>query len=531
MRNPVQNHRFRRTALTAALLLNPLMLSFAAPTVQAADADLRLPNAAMNRDVATVRALLADGADPNMMGAYDTPALHWLVRVDDVDTTKLLLEAGADANGLTGLGISALSLAIENGSAAMTKLLLDHGADANGKLVSGESVLMSAAAVGVPEVVAALLAKGAEVNFRDPEYDQSALMVASREGHAPIVRQLLDRGADVNAATKVLPAPNFIKPNSQPGFGFGVGILRGGVPKDRGRREPQPGGMTPLLYAARHDHVDVAELLLKAGAELNAKEANGIWPLLIAISNDNMPMAHFLLKQKGVLINDQDWYGRSPIWEAVNVRNLYVHNSTFVNDVERGPVLEFIKELVAAGADLNVRTKETPPVRHHLLEITGTLEWVDFTGQTPFLAAAYAGDVSVMKLLLENGADPHIHTFEGTSPLMAAAGVNWVYAQTYTEAPAQLLEAVKICRELGMDVNQANSMGITALMGAANRGSDDIIQYLVDEGADLTALDNENRSALDWAKGVFLATHPAEPKPTSIKLITELLTAQGKEVR
>ena len=50
-------------------------------------------------------------------------------------------------------------------------------------------------------------------------------------------------------------------------------------------------------------------------------------------------------------------------------------------------------------------------------------------------------------------------------------------------------------------------------------------------GADLTVLDNENRSALDWAKGVFLATHPAEPKPTSIKLITELLTAQGKEVR
>jgi ankyrin repeat protein len=531
MRNPVKNHRFRRAALTAALLLNPLVLSLAAPTVQAADADLRLPSAAMNRDVATVRALLADGADPNTMGAYDTPALHWLVRVDDVETTRLLLEAGADANALTGVGISALSLAIENGSAAMTQLLLDHGADANGKLVSGESLLMSAAAVGVPEVSAALLAKGADASFRDAEYDQSPLMVAAREGHAAIVKQLLARGADVNAATKVLPAPRFIAPNSVPGFGFGVGILRGGVPQDRGRREPQPGGMTPLLYAARHNHVDVAELLLDAGAELNVKEANGIWPLLMAISNNNMPMAHFLLGQQGVLVNDQDWYGRSPIWEAVNVRNLYVHNSTFVNNIDRAPVLDFIKALITAGADLNVRTKETPPVRHHLLEITGTLEWVDFTGQTPFLAAAYAGDVTVMKLLLENGADPNIHTVEGTSPLMAAAGVNWVYAQTYTESPEQLLDAVKMCHELGMDINQQNSMGLTALMGAANRGSDNIIQYLVDEGADLTALDNEKRSALDWAKGVFLATHPAEPKPTSIKLITELLTAQGKEVR
>jgi ankyrin repeat protein len=114
---------------------------------------------------------------------------------------------------------------------------------------------------------------------------------------------------------------------------------------------------------------------------------------------------------------------------------------------------------------------------------------------------------------------------------MAAAGVNWVLAQTWTEGPEALLEAVKLCRSLGMDVNQKNSMGITALHGAANRGSDDIIRYLVAEGADLTAQDNEHRSALDWAKGVFLATHPAEPKPSSIALITSLLQAQGKEVR
>jgi hypothetical protein len=104
-------------------------------------------------------------------------------------------------------------------------------------------------------------------------------------------------------------------------------------------------------------------------------------------------------------------------------------------------------------------------------------------------------------------------------------------AQTYTEGPAQLLEAVKLCHELGMDVNQANSMGVTALHGAANRGSDDIIRFLVEKGADLAAQDKEHRTALDWAKGVFLATHPAEPKPSSIALITSLLKAQGREVR
>jgi ankyrin repeat protein len=147
---------------------------------------------------------------------------------------------------------------------------------------------------------------------------------------------------------------------------------------------------------------------------------------------------------------------------------------------------------------------------------------VDFTGQTPFLTASLAGDVEVMRLLLAHGADPHISTFHETTPLMAAAGVNWVVSQSYTEGPEALLEAVKLCVELGMDVNAANSMGITAVMGAANRGSNDIIEFLVAHGARLDVSDNEGRTPLDWARGVFLATHPAEPKPASIALIEQL---------
>lgn len=495
-----------------------------------AEADPRLPNAAMNRDLPTVHALLEQGVDPDSLGKYETPALHWLVRIDEVDSVRELLEAGADPNKLTSNGVSPLSLAINNGNPEMVELLLDAGADANKLEPSGETMLMTAAMVGVSGSVDALIEHGAEVDRRDETFKQTALMIASREGHAEVVKLLIDHGADANASTPVGEAPSFIAPNSVPGFGFGLGILRGGVPADRGRREPAPGGMTPLHYAARHNHVDVARILLDAGAQLDAKEANGIWPLLMAISNDNAPMAHFLLEQ-GALINDQDWYGRSPLWEAVNVRNLYLHNGTFEHNVDRDGELEVIKELIAKGADVNARTKETPPFRHHLLSITGSLEWVDFTGQTPFLTAALAGDITVMKLLLENKADPHIYTFEGTSPLMAAAGVNWVVSQTYTESPENLLEAVKMCLDLGMDVNQANSMGITAVMGAANRGSDDIIKFLVDNGADLTALDKENRSPLDWAKGVFLATHAPEAKPASVTLITELLTAQGKEIR
>ena len=489
-----------------------------------------LANASMNGDLPAMNALLKQRADPNERGWFGTPALHWRVHVDDLAETQRLLKAGADPNGLTERGVSPLSIAIANGNSEIVGVLLKAGANPNLAEPTGETPLMMAAQVGVLAVVEQLLKHGARVDFREPKYGQTALMFAARAGNTDIVDALLARGANPNVATYVGDTPAFIKPNSVPGFGFGVGIIRGGVPADRGRREPTPGGMTPLLYAARHNHVEVAQHLIAAGADVNTKEANGIWPLLMAISNNNMAVAHYLLEH-GSHVNGQDWYGRSPLWEAVNVRNLYVHNATFKNGIDRAPLLDLIRDLLAAGADVNARTKETPPFRNFLLSITGSLEWVDFTGQTPFLTAALAGDVTVMKLLLEHGADPHIDTYQGTSPLMAAAGVNWVVAQTWTESPDQLLQAVKLCVELGMNVNQANSMGITALHGAANRGSDDIVRFLAAHGADLTAQDKEHRSTLDWAKGVFLATHPAQPKPTTIALVTELLKQQGKEVR
>ena len=156
-----------------------------------------------------------------------------------------------------------------------------------------------------------------------------------------------------------------------------------------------------------------------------------------------------------------------------------------------------IERLLAAGADVNARTREVPPSRRWLYSL-GDVSWVDFTGQTPFLRAALSGDTATMRLLLEHGADPNLPTFAGTTPLMAAAGVNWVVAQTYTESPQSLLDAIELCLEHGADVNAVNSMGLSALLGAANRGANDIIRLLVANGARLDVVDKEGRSALRW---------------------------------
>jgi ankyrin repeat protein len=509
---------------------NLLALLVVFQTHAAAGAEETLADVARLGDMYTVEKLLAAGGDPNTVGAFSTPVLHWVTHYGARDTAALLLEAGADPNLRNpATGVTPLSLALAGSDPDLVALLLESGADPNTKLEDGDTPLMQAARAGMPAFVQLLVEHGAELDARHAEFGYSALMLAANAGDLESVRFLLTRGADPNAATLRIGTENWIKPNGQPGFGNGIGIIRGGTPADRGRRDPLQGDMTALLYAARHDYVAIAAALLDAGANIQQAEANAITPLLMAISNDNADVAQLLI-ERGADVNVADWYGRTPLWEAVNVRNLYVDSETQQNGVDRAAMLDVIRVLLAKGADVNARTKETPPFRNHFLGV-GSLEWVDFTGQTPFLSAALSADLTTMKLLLEHGADPFIDTYQGTSPLMAAAGINWVYYQTYTEGPEQLLATVKFCHELGMDLNQVNSMGLSALHGAANRGSLDIIEYLVANGARLDVLDKEGRSPLDWAKGVFLATHPAEAKPAAVALISKLLQEQGKPVR
>ena len=175
------------------------------------------------------------------------------------------------------------------------------------------------------------------------------------------------------------------------------------------------------------------------------------------------------------------------------------------NGVDRAPFLDFIRAAASTRAPTSTRARAKCRRSRRWLYSLNDVSWVDFTGQTPFLRAALSGDTDHDAAAAQHGADPNLPTLAGTTPLMAAAGVNWVVAQTYTESPQARLDAVKLCLELGADVNATNSMGLTALLGAANRGSNDIIELLVKRGARLDVKDKEGRTALRWAEGVFLA--------------------------
>jgi ankyrin repeat protein len=489
-----------------------------------------LVDASARGDLTAVRALIGKKTDVNAARVDGMTALHAAVHADRLDIADALLRAGAKAAAPDRYGVTPLYLAAVNGNADMIRRLIDAGVDPNAADPGGETALMTAARTGAPAALRALLERGATVDAREPEFGQTALMIAVRENNDASVQILLEAGASPNAQTRKGPTPQFVPPCKGTGCGSeGVGINRGGVP-DRGRRAEIKGGMTPLLYAARDGNAPAARRLIEAGADLELGDANSIRPLLMSLLNNNLDVARLLLS-KGANVNADDFWGRTPLWAAVEYRNLDMNNndqdSPTDNGVDRAPILVMIKELIDAGANVNARTRELAPVRRWLYSLN-EVSWVDFTGQTPFLRAALSADTATMRLLVERGADPNLPTLAGTTPLMAAAGVNWVVAQTYTESVQARLDAVKLCLELGADVNATNSMGLTALLGAVNRGSNDIIELLVQRGARLDIKDKEGRTPQRWAEGVFLAAVGAERKPTTIALLERLIAESQK---
>jgi ankyrin repeat protein len=342
-------------------------------------------------------------------------------------------------------------------------------------------------------------------------------MWAVLENHQPVVRLLLSRGADVNAQTAVVvPDGTSGTPEGRSGDigAHGPGIYRS-------RAVPSPtGAMTPLLYAAREGNLEMARILLDAGADINRRAANGTSPLVVAIVNNHIGLALHLIERGADVNAADDFHQRGPLYAAVEMRNPDITRDTAAPPGDGRDPLELIRRLLEKGANPNARANTTPFRGFYQV----SANWANFDGQTPFLRAALNGDVTLMRLLLKHGADPNLGTYDGATPLMAAAGINWVVAQTYSRSDAEYLEAAALCIELGNDVNAVNSQGFTAMHGAANRGFDAMIELLAKHGARLDVKDKQGRTPMTFAEGVFLAVQPPVHKPATIALLERLIS-------
>lgn len=490
------------TRKTFAIHLAVLALAvWAAGSGASAGQDLRLVTAAAEQDREAALALLDAGVDVNAARPDGATALLWAAHRNDVDLVRRLLAAGADVDAADDHGVTALERAAENASVAMVETLLAAGADANAAQASGLTPLMTAARTGGVDVVGALLAAGADVDAAVTATGSTALMWAVAEPHPAIVRLLLAAGADPGAST--------VK------------------------------GFTPLMYAARNGDVETAEALLAAGSDVNAPSADGTHVLPYAIVSGQEAFALYLLEQGAD--PDGEMNGIAALHAAAGNVNLWLgdwhrrHGRSGLYAGRGGARLTpdrrlaLVEALLARGADPNRRITTSAMIMSYIgYPRKGAFEPFacgtgDLRGATPLWVAAYhmngargqahlfavmpsgtTTGVDVMQALLDGGADLRLTTSDGTTPLMAAAGLG---PATYTpreprgvRAPSSE-RAVEFLHAAGADINATNEAEFTALHGAAFRGMNEVIAYLVDNGADIDARDFRGRTAYRMAEG------------------------------
>lgn len=393
-----------------------------------------------------------------LVASDGTTPLHRAAYQDDLAAVERLVRGGADVKEANRYGVTALSLACTNGNGKMVSLLLEAGADPNTILPGGETALMTAARTGSLEAVRALIAKGADVKAKEKKQGQAALHWAAAEGHPAVIAELVKAGAAVD---------------------------------DR-----LDSGYTPLLFAVRQGRIEAVKALLKAGADVNdttptggrrsapAKAPRvGTSALILAALN-----AHYEL---GKVLLDA---GANPNADGPGYTAL--HTVTWVRkpgggDNDPAPdgsgnltSLDFVKVLVAKGADINARMNKKIGVG-----MTG----LNTAGGTAFFLAARTADAELMRLLAQLGADPKLTNVDGSTPLMAAAGLGTRSPGEDAGTEAEVMEAIEVALELGNDINAVDNNGETAMHAAAYKNVPGAVLLLAKRGAKREIWDQKNK--------------------------------------
>lgn len=534
--------------------------------------------------VDVVRSLVeANRVDVNAFENDGTTPLQWAIYHENPEIVELLISAGADVEATNREGVTPLALAAQTGNPELVELLLDAGANVNNTMANGETPLMMAARTGNIDTIQLILDHGADIDATEKLRGTTALMWAAANRNAAAVKLLIENGASLSARSAATnegrhtpylaptartrirefyeatsPGNPVDKPEELRGEGeASIELTRqeliARLPKvlledfmrdERQRAEqqvqPQPqkmkrGGMTALHFAVREGDLESVKALVEAGADVNQVSEYGWTPLLTATQNRYYQIGAYLLEH-GADPNIANEGGWNPLYIATDNRNIEGGDyPTRKPDMDH---LEFIKLLLAKGADPNLRMKSSTETRTIF-----THQWLREEGATPFLRAAQSSDLELMQLLLDHGADPNINTLVGVTPLMVAAGIGWVEGVTFEWSEEANKEAIRWLIELGNDVNAQDTEDYrTALMGAAHKGRNYAVQMLVDAGADLSLRDIGSRDslnklagvtwqAIDYADGlVRVGVQSAEAHPETAALIRKLMLERGLEV-
>jgi ankyrin repeat protein len=494
-----------------------------APELSPAELSTALMDAVAAHDAEAAGAALVQGADPNAATIDGTTALITTVQARDHATMTALLAAGADVRRANRYGVDAMYVATLNGDADAVGALLDAGADPGAALPEGQTALMTAARTGAVEVVRILLAAGADargVDAREGWLGQTALMWAAAAGHVEVMQALIDAGADVNRQSSLIPTPPI-----EGGRSMGVSFSQ--LPKGR---------LAALHFAAREGRLEAARTLIAAGADLDILDEYGSTPLILATVNGHYDVAGALL-EAGADPKIADEWGRTAVFIAtdLNTRDVIAYAQPRRDDA-LGPV-DIVALALAKGADANAPITSRLP---DWIVVGGAHSPILRPGSTALLRAAMSGDLEIMRLLLDAGADPRLATNElenggegggggmgdygsgGTTPFLAAAGLGWRKGVSRGREE-DAIAALELLMALGAGVNDVNQAGDTALHGATYRGSLMIMEFLLDRGADPSIANKTGWTPLDIALGNPDPAYRIEPDPAAEALLRRRL--------
>ena len=235
----------------------------------------------------SMQIVLDSGGDPNLANDFGATPLMWCA--GDAAKVRMLLAKGAKVNVRSKLGRTPLEIAAAwDGSIEATRLMIEKGADVNAVDEGGGTILEQASLTNNVEVARLLIAKGAKVNTVDMG-GFTPLHAAAGNGNtnAPLVKLLLEHGAKVNAVS-----------------GDTIEVVRNGP--------LALGHLTPLHTAAQNGSLEVVEALVRAGADVNAKDVRNANALVFAVATDHAnPKVVQLLLAKGAAREPAlDWVRR-----------------------------------------------------------------------------------------------------------------------------------------------------------------------------------------------------------------------------
>jgi uncharacterized protein len=424
-----------------------------------ASAVILLPGAA-SAEVTDVNRRHADGSTP----------LQWSVYEGDVAEVRRLLDAGADVSLTNDYGATPMGLAAEVAHTEILKLLLQAGADPDSPNGEGQTALMAVARTGNLDAAEALLDRGATVDARESWGGQTALMWASARRHPGMMELLISHGADVDARSIHRDYQRRVTAEGRPKY-------------------LDSGGLTPLLYAARENCIACVEVLLANGADIDLTDPDGVSPLHLAVMNANWDLAKRLI-EAGADVDQWDIFGAAPLFTAVGLRSRVDGGRASIDALNETSGLDMVRMLLERGANPNMQLFFRPA------KVRGS---TNTRGSTPLIRAANNGDLEVVHLLLEHGADATLYMADRQTPIHA------VLAGRTSEREA--LELIRIFYTAGTDIDvialvnhREEIRGGTALHYAVRKRYKEVIRQLASYGIDINAKDQDGLTALDYTQ-------------------------------